>query len=121
MVIREGRFISKENPRAGGTSGRKTGFLPRRGEILPREMADPNQRNGRYRVMEDPAINARTSGVFWRNTGTRHSSSCPGTSKKTLHDRASNTSSTREQMGPVVGNQEVASDEEEDSLHLDPG
>ena len=121
VVIREGRFITKENPRAGGASGRKAGFLPRRGEIITREMADPNRRNGRYRVMEDSAVNARTSGVFWRNTEARHSSSCPGTSKKTLHDRASNTSSTREQMGQVEGNQEVASDEEEDSLHLDPG
>ena len=121
VVIQEGRFITKENPRAGGTSGRKSGFLPRRGEIITQEMADPNRRNGRYRVMDESAVNARTSGVFWRNTEVRHSSSFPGTSKKTLHDRASNTSSTREQMGQAEGNQEVASNEEEDSLHLDPG
>ena len=111
----------KENPRAGGTSGRKSGFLPRRDEIITQEMADPNWRNGRYRVMEESAVNARTLGVFWRNTEARHSSSCPGTSKKTLHDRASNTSSTREQMGQVVGNQEASRNEEDDSLHLDPG
>ena len=121
VIIRDGRFITKENPRAGGARGRNSGFLPRRGEIITQEMADPNRRNRRYRVMEDSTVNARTSGVFWRNTEARLNSSRPGTSKKTLQDRASNTSSTREQMGHVEGNQEGASDEEEDSLHLDPG
>ena len=121
VVIQEGRIITKENPRVGGTSGRKSGFLPRRGKIITQEMADPNRRNGRYRVMEESVVNARTSVVFWRNTVARYSSLCPGASKKTLHDRATNTSSTREQMDQAEGNQEASSNEEEDSLHLDPG
>ena len=71
--------------------------------------------------MEGVLVNARTSGVFWRNTATRNGSQHPGTSKKTLLDRASNTSSTREHADLVDGNQEVSKEEEEDSLHLDPG
>ena len=121
MIIQGGRFVTKENSRAGGRGRKKSGSLPRRGEIITQEMADPNRRNGRYRVMEGSAVNARTLGVFWRNTEARHSRSFPGTSKKTLHDRASNTSSTREQMDQAEGNQEASSNEEEDSLHLDPG
>ena len=121
MVIQEGRFVTKENSRAGGRGRKKSGSLPRRGEIITQEMADPNRTNGEYRMTEGLVVNARTSGVFWRNTGARDCKGLTGTSKKTLRDRASNTSSIREQVDWGEGNQDTPWNEEEDSLHVDPG
>ena len=121
MIIQGGRFVTKENSRAGGRGRKKSGSLPRRGEIITQEMVDPTRTNGEYRMTEGMVVNARTSGVFWRNTGARDCRWVSGTSKKTLRDRASNMFSSREQVDWEKGDQDTPWNEEEDSLHVDPG
>ena len=99
-------LLSEEDTHARGRRARKSRLLPRRDEIISKEMADPNRSTNGYRSQEDLVANARTAGARWRNCGVRDHRKFPGTTKKTLRDRASNMSSPRERDKSEVGNQD---------------
>ena len=121
VVIREGRIVPEEDTPARGRRARKSRFVPRRGEIITREMADPNRTYSGYRTQEVLVVNARTSGVFWCNSKTRDCRQFPGITKKTLRDRASNPSSPRERDLPEEGSQDPSLWSGVGALDIDPG
>ena len=121
VVIREGRIVPEEDTPARGRRARKSRFLPRRDEIITKEMADPNRTNSGYHAQEDLVASARTSGVFWCNSRTRDRRQLPGTTKKTLLDRASNPSSPRERNSPEEDSQDPSEWSRVSPLDIDPG
>ena len=121
VVIREGRIVPEEDTPARGRRARKSRFLPRRDEIITQEMADPNRTNSGYHAQEDLVASARTSGVFWCNSRTRDRRQLPGTTKKTLLDRASNPSSPRERNLPEEDSQDPSEWSRVSPLDIDPG
>jgi len=120
-IIRGGRLLPEEVTPARGRRTQKSLFHPRRDEIITHEMADPNRTNSGYRAQEALVANARTSGVFWRNSGIRDNRQFPGTAKKTLQDRASNTSSPWERDKTDVGSQDLPQWPGVSTLDVDPG
>ena len=121
VVIREGRLVSEEGPAKQGKGTKRTQFLPRVEEIITQEMADPRRGNNGYRTQETLIASARTSGVYWRNTGVRDHRAFPGNTKKTLRDRASNPSSSREEAPTGEESLDPPWGTEDSNPEIDPG
>ena len=66
-------------------------------------------------------VNARTSGVFLCSSGTRDYRQFPGTTKKTVQDRASNPSSPRGRDLSGEGREDPSQWPGGSTLDIDPG